>query len=421
MKNTTIPFAINKSTNKKIFADEVLDKSEEDRRLIDYICYYCNEPLHSVVNKNNPKIQSWFRHENNSDCALQSYSKKDTLLDVEYIRNIESERHKLLKKYLRIYLYKQGVEKVVEEKIIFDNNFFYRRPDIYCEYQNKKIAFEIQVSKLSYKSLKKRSNFFKENGIYCIWIVDWFVPNLTQGDYDFKEHNPFENVFTINLPYESKFSFYLNYIEPSSRKDKWRKKIINNLDELKFDKESYQVYFYNTPLFRKKITELFIEKMKDREEEEKKLNQYNKKREQEKEIATQYLNEIKSMNIDNEIEFINNLEYDCSKFSSEIQKYFFLEIKDYSDTYRYDYGKPFLNNLIYYKYGIIVEFLLSKSPMRLYVDGKDELGISIWQQLVGCCYGFANDGYIDLDTLVPLINNHTKVKKYRVEEVRALW
>jgi len=30
MKNKIIPFAINISTNKKIFVDELLDKSEED-------------------------------------------------------------------------------------------------------------------------------------------------------------------------------------------------------------------------------------------------------------------------------------------------------------------------------------------------------------------------------------------------------
>lgn len=420
MKNTIVPFAINKNTNEKIFANELLDKSEEDRRLIDYVCYYCKKPLYSIVNENNPHILSWFRHKNNADCLLQSYNEKDKSLDKEYIRNSESERHKLLKKHLRIWLYKQGAEKILEEKIIFDNNFFYRKPDIYCEYQENKIAFEIQVSKLSYKSLKKRSDFFKQNGIYCIWIVDWFIANSTQGDYDFKEHNPFENVFTINLSYDLKLFFHANYIEPSSKKDKWRKKNINILDELKFDKESYQVYFYNTPLFREKIMGLVMDKIQYREVEEKKLNQYSEKKEQEKEIATQYLQEIKSMNIDNEIEFVTRLEYDYSTFLPEIQKYFFSEIKDCSDTCQFDYSKPFLNNLIYHRYGVTVEFLLSKSPIRLYVDGNDESDISIWQQLVGYCYGFANEGYLDLDILIPLINKHTEVKKYTVEEVRNL-
>lgn len=418
MKNTTIPFAINKSTNKKIYADQLLDRSSKDYRSRDYICYYCKEPLDSVVNENNPNIQSWFRHKPYADCVLQRYSKEDKELDRKYLKNIESERHKQLKKGLRIWLSNQGAEKVIEERRIYDDSFFYRKPDIYCEYQGKKIAFEIQVSKLSYKSLKRRSEFFKQNNIYCIWIVDWFDPDLTQGDYDFKEHNPFENIFSFNLELTL---LYVLYIEPSSQKDKWKTRKFKSLNELNFDHKSYQAYFYNTPFFRKKIIDLQIKKMNYREKEEEKANEYNKRKEQEKKRVIQYLNNISSMDIANEIKFISQLEYDYTRFSKEAQKYFFAEIAGYSHTIRGDYNKPFLNNLIYYRYGLIVEFLLTESPIRLYVDGNDESNISIWQQLVGWGYGFTNDeGYIDLNVLVPLINKHTKNKQYTIEEVESL-
>jgi len=419
MLESTIPFAISRKTKEKVFSEDLLDKSLKDRRLDEYKCYYCNEILNSYVREKNPYIQSWFRHKSSQTiCELSNYSKEEKELDKKYIINGESDRHKYLKKALRIWLYKQGAKRVQEEKSIFDDLFFYRRPDVYCEYRGYKLAFEIQVSNLSYKSLKKRSEFFSDNGIYCIWIVDWFIPNNTQADIDFIAHNPKENVFTVNL-LNNNFELVANYVLPSTRKMiDWKSTIIN-LNQIKFD-DSYQVYYYDTPLYRRKIEEANEKKLlakKDKDKQQNKINQLNIKQ---LSLADKYVNSIEFMdfsNGDSNIPFIVELEIEYENFLPKIKDYFFKKIKYISENSRGFYDKPFLNDLVWNRHGHILEFLLEKSPYKLYVDGKDESNFTIWDQLIGLCYGFANGGYIDVGKLVPLINKHTNDKKYSLEDI----
>lgn len=420
MIEPTIPFAISRETKEKVFSEDLLEKSLNDRRLDDYTCYYCNETLNSYVREKNPHIQSWFRHKSSqSICELSNYSEEEKELDKKYIINGESDRHKSLKKGLRIWLHKQGAQKVQEEKPIFDDLFFYRRPDLYCEHKGYKLAFEIQVSNLSYKSLKKRSKFFRDNGIYCIWIVDWFVPNNRQSDMDFVLHNPKENVFTANL-INNNFELIANYILPSTKKMfDWKNTVIN-LNQIKFD-DSYQVYYYDTPLDRKRIEDANEKKSlveKDRDAQQKKINERNTKQ---LSLADKYVKSIRFMDFshwDSDIHFIVELEIEYENFLPKVKEYFLKNIKHIAENEVGLYNKPFLNDLVWYGYGDILAFLLKKSPDGLYVDGTDESNITIWDQLVGLPYGFADGGYIDLEKLVPLINKHTNNKQYSIEEIQ---
>lgn len=420
MKDPNIPFAINQTTKEKVFPEDLLVKSQNDRRLDEYRCYYCNEILTSNVREKNPHIQSWFRHKlSQSNCELSNYAEEEKELDKKYVISTESDRHKFLKKGIRYWLYRQGAQKVQEEKCIFNDLFFYRRPDVYCEYEGYKLAFEIQVSKLSYKSLKKRSKFFRDNGIYCIWIVDWFIPNNTQADMDFLAHNPKENVFTANL-LNNNFELVANYILPSTKKmDDWRNTVIN-LNQIIFD-DFYQVYYYDTPLYREKIELANKKKLVIEEDRKKEQKIYKEIKEQQILLADKYIKSIETMNFSkwkDDIAFIVGLEYDYEKFLPEVQDYFFKEIRDTSNNSIGCYNKPFLNDLIFYSYGDIVKFLLEKSQFQLFVDGKDESNITIWDQLVGHPYGYVNGRSIDWEELVPLINKHTNNKQYSIEEIQ---
>lgn len=75
IQNTTIPFAINTQTKEKVFPEELLDKSLDDRRLGVYECYYCQGTVVSTVNEKNPRIKSWFRHKTSQElCEFSSYT-----------------------------------------------------------------------------------------------------------------------------------------------------------------------------------------------------------------------------------------------------------------------------------------------------------------------------------------------------------
>lgn len=252
-------------------------------------------------------------------------------------------------------------------------------------------------------------------------MADWFEPYLTQLDRDFIEHNPKENVFSVDISLDNVFDFVVHYVYPSSKKiDKLVKKSIG-LKEIKFDDTSCQVYYYDTPLFRQKIEESNKQRLATDKAKKQKQDEINAKNIEQLRLADKFVKNIEYISFSewkNENDFILNLEKEYKNFLPKIKEYFFTKIENICKNSTRYYNKPFLNYLIWNRHGYIVEFLLKNSlPRQLYVDGVDESNLAIWDQLIGMPYGFANTGYIDEEVLVPLINKHTKKKNYTIEEL----
>ncbi len=165
----------------------------------------------------------------------------------------ESSRHKELKNKIGNLL---KVTKGVEvDSICIDNKFIdrngeKRKPDVFCEYNGKKIVFEIQLSQLSLSYILSRQNFYRENGFYLIWILDSVdfskKDNLNR---DIKYQNRNQNLFYLDEKSDKQLKLICKYKKVWRNKnnflqEKWYEHSIF-LDKLKFDTENFQVFFYN--------------------------------------------------------------------------------------------------------------------------------------------------------------------------------
>ncbi len=224
---------------------------------IDFICCECGQRLiisyqKSVYLKHNP---------NSEHCIL-----KDENVETELIEEInrinwakESQRHFELKEKLLGHLENtDGVSDIESEQFKF-NGKDRRKPDVFCDYKGKKIAFEIQLSNISQRYIFYRYNFYRELGIYLFWILDDFSKiNQNQTDLDIKYLNSSQNIFELNENTDISAIFTCNYKKPFIDnlrvKSKW-KRIKINLCNLHFNDNNFQAYYYDFDTEKKKFDE----------------------------------------------------------------------------------------------------------------------------------------------------------------------
>lgn len=164
----------------------------------------------------------------------------------------ESDRHKELKNKIGELL--KSINGVDLNSIAIDNKFIVkqngkRRPDVYCKFEDKEIVFEIQLSDLSLGYILSRYEFYKEHGMYLIWVLDNFdVRNQGTLERDIKYLTKYQNFFKLDEKSESlklECEYKLVYLTNDNKLlTEWRKKSVS-LNELKYDNEVFQAYYYN--------------------------------------------------------------------------------------------------------------------------------------------------------------------------------
>lgn len=194
------------------------------------------------------------------------------------LKSKESERHKELKNKIGMLL--KTVAGVDISSIAVDNKCIIkengrRRPDVYCTYLDKELVFEIQLSDLSLGYILNRYEFYKEHGIYLIWILDNFdIHNQGTLERDIKYLTKYHNFFkldeqsnTLKLLCEYKFPFLT---DNNRYLTKWKKKSVE-LKELKFDCIEVQAYYSNYSDNCKSVEKLQKKNAKAIEEAERKI------------------------------------------------------------------------------------------------------------------------------------------------------
>lgn len=195
----------------------------------------------------------FFRHfPNTTYCSLKDpgFTVAERKEIEQHIANRESERHKVLKRELGNYL--KSIDGINADTVAIDDRFLKdhlekRRPDVFCEYNNFKIAFEVQLSRLPARYIFKRHEFYQRNEIYLVWVLDNFNPkNTTQTARDIKYLNAHQNYFSFN-DHATPPSFIAHFKEGliNHRNEayyEWNKQTVL-LSELKFDTKEYQVFY----------------------------------------------------------------------------------------------------------------------------------------------------------------------------------
>jgi len=287
----SIKIAFDKTSGEILDADEVFDiakdafairKKYHEKNLI-LSCCECEQDL-MVSGSKYDRLH--FKHKpGHSHCILADgkLSPHDHEKLTAILKAKESDRHKELKSKIGEYL--KNVSGVDVNTIQIDNKFIIkgnekRKPDVYCKFQDKELVFEIQLSDLSLGYILSRYDFYKKHGMYLIWILDNFdIHNQGTLERDIKYLTKYENFFkldekseTLKLECEYKFPFLT---DNNKLLTKWLKKSVA-LNELKFDSEVYQAFYYNFGNNKTKTEALQKQKEAEFKEAER------KKREQQK-------------------------------------------------------------------------------------------------------------------------------------------
>jgi competence CoiA-like predicted nuclease len=368
----SIKIAFDKTSGEILEADEVFDiktdafeirKKYHEKNLI-LSCCECEQDL-MVSGSKYDRLH--FKHKpGHSYCILADgrLTPQEHERFTEILKAKESDRHKELKNKIGEQL--KSVKDVDLDSIAIDDKFIVkengkRRPDVYCKFQDKEIVFEIQLSDLSLGYILSRYEFYKEHGIYLIWILDNFdIHNQGTLERDIKYLTKYHNFFkldeqseTFNLECEYKYPFLT---DDNKLLTKWLKKSVS-LNELKYDNDVFQAYYYNFGDNKTKTETL-----------------QKKKAEEIKEAVRKRLEKLKLDNATNRAKHLRNLVADFRKrkiqnFSSIIDE---LEDMDEFET-------KILNEVLNLK-GKVVE---SKPPLIKWIDEAKQEDVSFLEFILG--------------------------------------
>lgn len=312
-------FCISEKTDSQKERFELRDAVQRKKR--EFFCVECGQNLNISTSK---KDLIYFKHFSKSDdCVLKNATKNEIKSFNEFYVAKESPRHKYLKNEIGSRLKSiKGVSSVhIDDKFIIRNGKK-RRPDVYCEYKGFELAFEIQLSDLSLNYLASRHEFYKENGIFLIWILDNFNPEKsTQLVRDIKYLNTYQNFFKLNETKEELeliCKYKKSYISEFNRVyDKWTEESIR-IDELTFDKVENEVYFKDYEFVRSKL-EIEAEKRQVERELKDELERKERAKKEAIDLANRIIDEIRETkkreyadysSVEEKISLMNDLEID---------------------------------------------------------------------------------------------------------------
>ncbi|QQD12339.1 DUF6035 family protein [Sphingobacterium sp. UDSM-2020] len=280
MKERAIKRIFDNILNKAFDVDEIIRSQREgfDVRSLynkDLDRYSCVECCQNLVVSFSSLDNVYFRHKSSFIyCIYKDENISNELLNAyEDVRLAkESPRHKELKNLIGKLLYDEP--NVELDSIDIDTKFLMkggerRRPDVYCKYDNKEVAFEIQLSPLPLHYIQHRYQFYKKNNIYLIWILDikGSAVILKSFERDVKYIWKHQNLFILNEHITSRLELNCHYKIPfndiGSYKEKWYETSIN-FDKLKFDEVEISCFFYDY-LWMKTNVETEILKFKQEE------------------------------------------------------------------------------------------------------------------------------------------------------------
>ncbi len=202
-KERAIKFAIDLNSGDLLDADVKFRSTKEahlireqySRRELDLRCYECEQPL-NVSKSIYDRV--YFKHtQHASDCILKdcNFSMGDMEMIRKAVYSRESDRHKYLKGTIANLL--ENTPGVDVNSVTADTKFLFseqskRRPDVYCRYLDKELVFEIQLSPLPQRYILDRYDFYRNKGIFLIWILDKFsVHGQSATEKDIKYLNTY--------------------------------------------------------------------------------------------------------------------------------------------------------------------------------------------------------------------------------------
>lgn len=296
----SIQTAYDKISGKLFQADEIFTSAIESNKFrtrynqgeFELECPSCFQQLGVSKSKNE---KGFFHHfANSEECELKSsnLTKKESKNYSKIFHLKESPRHVQLKNRIGKTIAKiEGVKDIRIDDFYVIKDEKRKKPDVYCEYNGKKLVFEIQLSVLPLRYIIDRYDFYSKNRMYLIWILDnCDITTQSTMEKDLKYSCTHQNYFTLD---ESETDFRLicqfkkTYFDDYHVRSKWTKRSIK-LSELSFDEERLEIFYYNYQHQKKRA-----EKKLAAFQKEQKILERNREIEESKEFVNYFISDLK--------------------------------------------------------------------------------------------------------------------------------
>jgi predicted RNA-binding protein with RPS1 domain len=230
-----------------------------------YVCAYCRQLVKLSGRATRRGQVSFFAHLYDSDdCEIKTNGtlSKEEIEERKYSNIQESERHILLKNKMADFIETTpDVTHVeIEKRITSDVPYLYwRKPDVFAEYNGKNIVFELQLSTTFLSVVVDRDIFYRMNNIFIVWVFNFS---------DNQEYVNLDNLMCKDIYYANKRNAFVFDDEAQRLSEetgelhllcKWFEPIIENgiykqgndikkekyikLSDLQFDKTTYKPYY----------------------------------------------------------------------------------------------------------------------------------------------------------------------------------
>ncbi|HRN28057.1 MAG TPA: DUF6035 family protein [Ignavibacteriaceae bacterium] len=288
--NYTIDEVLDLENGEIIYSNDFFEKSLEEIHQIRsklqeaiqgirksfYVCLYCKQMVGirgSGISKiKSRKVKYHFAHLRDSkECPIKTASglTKEEINRLKYNGTKEGKQHFDLKNKIADFLRLNekmigNVSNVQVEKTIRDVvSKEWKKPDIQFMYGNDKVALELQLSTTWLDVITKRQNFYKQNGVFILWVfyrfnIDDEQRRFTDNDVIYTNNqNAF--IFDEEAILESKRvkdlvlkCYFKNYKVTFNEIDGiWEQRFVK-LSELTFLKDQRKVFFFDSESERQK-------------------------------------------------------------------------------------------------------------------------------------------------------------------------
>lgn len=224
-----------------------------------FICPICKKPLRIDGGKEGGYKCVHFKHKFPSpDCPYHD-SKQLTEREITAIifnGRTEGRHHRHIKDVISTVLRSEAdIINVEVEKVITKIDKSWRKPDIFAQFIDKEIAFEVQISPIFYHIITERTDAYRNSGKFILWVfddvnedhplmrhIDVFAINnynLFAFDESAQQATAYSGRLHLNVKY---FSFRIVNNKISGE---WTTKIVP-FSELTFDTDSYTIYYHDS-------------------------------------------------------------------------------------------------------------------------------------------------------------------------------
>ncbi len=171
-----------------------------------YVCTECKTPITVRARVGHSGTHWYFQHLRDSpQCSIKTkhHLTKEQIYQVQYNGLKEGDRHFELKHFIGHWLRKQSDVHAVHIDTIYKDKAVskkWRKPDVLAAFTDKRIAFELQISKDFLSVIVARSLFYAERGIHLIWVFANFSSDEEQHLFFQKDvyYNRNFNLFVLD-------------------------------------------------------------------------------------------------------------------------------------------------------------------------------------------------------------------------------